>query len=30
MFIDNEYHTDYMSRDLIEKNAKYKMVITGK
>jgi len=27
MFVNNEYHHDYMARDLIEKNAKYKMRI---
>jgi penicillin amidase len=30
MFLDNEYHSDYMDRELIEKNAKYKMVIRGR
>jgi len=30
MFLDNEYHGDYMDRDLIEKTARYKMVIKGR
>jgi penicillin amidase len=30
LFVDNEYHQDYMTRDLIERNAKYKMTIKGK
>jgi len=30
LYIKNEYHHDYFSRSLVEKNAKYKMVITGK
>jgi len=30
LYIANKYHPDYFSRDLVEKNAKYQMVIRGK
>ena len=30
LYLKNEYHSDYFSRDLVEKNAKYKMVLKGK
>ncbi|MBW2092456.1 MAG: penicillin acylase family protein, partial [Deltaproteobacteria bacterium] len=30
LYTENDYHRDYFSRDLVEKNAKYKMVIMGK
>jgi penicillin amidase len=30
LYIANEYHPDYFSRDLVEKNAKYQMVIRSK
>ncbi len=30
LYVGNDYHDDLMSRDLIEKSARYKMVITGK
>jgi len=30
LYANNEYHTDYVTRDLIEKNAKYTMRIKGK
>lgn len=29
-YIENRYHSDYFSRDLIQKNAKYQMVIKSK
>jgi len=30
LYVANEYHPDYFSRDLVEKNAKYRMIIRGK
>jgi penicillin amidase len=30
LYVSGKYHSDYVSRDLIEKNAKYKMVVTGR
>jgi len=30
MYVENEYHTDYVSRELIARNARYKMEITGR
>jgi penicillin amidase len=30
LYLKNAYHADYVSRDLIEKSAKYKMTMTGK
>jgi penicillin amidase len=30
LYVENEYHPDYFSRDLVEKNAKYQMIIRGK
>ncbi len=30
LYVNNEYHSDYMSRPLVEKGAKYTMKITGK
>jgi len=30
LYIENKYHPDYFSRDLVEKNAKYQMIIKGK
>jgi penicillin amidase len=29
LYVENKYHSDYISRDLIEKNAKFKMTIRG-
>jgi penicillin amidase len=29
LYISNEYHPDYFSRDLVEKNARYQMIIRG-
>jgi penicillin amidase len=30
LYVKNEYHPDHFSRDLVEKNAKYQMIIKGK
>lgn len=30
LYIENKYHPDYFSRDLVEKNALYQMIIKGK
>ena len=30
LYVESEYHADYFSRDLVEKNAKYRMIIRGK
>jgi penicillin amidase len=30
LYVSSEYHADYFSRDLVEKNAKYRMIIRGK
>ena len=30
LYVENEYHSDYFSWDLVEKNAKYRMIIRGK
>jgi penicillin amidase len=30
LYIDSKYHPDYFSRDLVEKNAKYRMIIRDK
>ncbi len=30
LYIENEYHPDYFSRKMVEKNAKYRMIIRGK
>jgi penicillin amidase len=30
LYIENEYHPDYFSRDLVEKNAKHRMIIRGR
>lgn len=30
LYVENQYHPDYFSRDLIQKNAMYRMVIKGK
>jgi len=29
LYVNNKYHSDYFSRELVEKNAKYKMIING-
>jgi penicillin amidase len=30
LYVENRYHSDYFSRDLVQKNAKYRMIIKGK
>jgi penicillin amidase len=30
LYVKNEYHPDYFSRKMVEKNAKYRMIIRGK
>jgi penicillin amidase len=30
LYVSNKYHPDYFSRDLVEKNARYRMIIKGK
>jgi penicillin amidase len=30
LYVKNQYHSDYFSKDLVQKNAKYQMVIKGK
>ncbi len=30
LYVENKYHSDYVSRELIEKNARFKMTIRGK
>lgn len=30
LYVENEYHSDYFSRKLVEKNAKYRMIIRGR
>jgi penicillin amidase len=30
LYVNGEYHHDYFSRELVEKNARYRMVISGK
>lgn len=29
LYVNNQYHSDYASRELVEQNAKYKLIITG-
>ena len=30
LYVENEYHPDYFSRKMVEKNAKYRMIIRGR